>query len=69
MVLGMFLVVSKKLIGSWVGPNLRYEGNKIKVKGLDILDGTPVIDIKPYWSQYDKVEEEKIPEWVFKLEL
>ena len=23
------------------------KGNKIKVKGLDILDGTPIIDIKP----------------------
>ncbi len=47
---------------------LEYKGNKIKVKGLDILDGTPVIDIKPYWPQYDKVENEKVPEWVSKLE-
>ena len=43
-------------------------GNKIKVKGLDILDGTPIIDIKPYWPQYDKVENEKIPDWVNKLD-
>jgi tRNA (Thr-GGU) A37 N-methylase len=27
---------------------IEHKGNKIKVKGLDILDGTPVIDIKPY---------------------
>ncbi len=47
---------------------VEHKGNKIKVKGLDILDGTPVIDIKPYWPQYDKVENEKIPEWVNKLE-
>ncbi len=46
-----------------------HEGNKIKVKGLDILDGTPVIDIKPYWSKYDKVEAAVIPDWVDKLEL
>jgi len=45
------------------------EGNKIKVKGLDILDGTPIIDIKPYWPQYDKVEEGKIPAWVSELKL
>ncbi|MBS3133310.1 tRNA (N6-threonylcarbamoyladenosine(37)-N6)-methyltransferase TrmO [Candidatus Woesearchaeota archaeon] len=45
-----------------------HDGNKIKVKGLDILDGTPVIDIKPYWPQYDKVEQAKIPDWVNKLE-
>ena len=44
------------------------KGNKIKVKGLDILDGTPIIDIKPYWPQYDKVKDEKIPDWVNKLE-
>ncbi|MGQ9469962.1 MAG: tRNA (N6-threonylcarbamoyladenosine(37)-N6)-methyltransferase TrmO [Nitrososphaerales archaeon] len=24
------------------------DGNKIKVRGLDAIDGTPVIDIKPY---------------------
>ena len=43
------------------------KGNVIKVKGLDVLNGTPVIDIKPYWPQYDKVENEKIPNWVNKL--
>jgi tRNA-Thr(GGU) m(6)t(6)A37 methyltransferase TsaA len=46
-----------------------HEGNKIRVKGLDILDGTPIIDIKPYWPQYDDVIEGKIPEWVNKLDL
>lgn len=44
------------------------KGNKVRVRGLDILDGTPVIDIKPYWPQYDKVANEKIPAWVNKLE-
>ncbi|MFA6035585.1 MAG: tRNA (N6-threonylcarbamoyladenosine(37)-N6)-methyltransferase TrmO [Candidatus Micrarchaeia archaeon] len=47
---------------------MAHEGNKIKVKGLDILDGTPIIDIKPYWPQYDKVENGKIPGWVNKLD-
>jgi tRNA (adenine37-N6)-methyltransferase len=45
------------------------KGNKLKVKGLDILDGTPIIDIKPYWPVYDKVEAAKIPKWVSKLDL
>lgn len=45
-----------------------HEGNRIKVQVLDTLDGTPVIDIKPYWPQYDKVEDGKIPDWVNKLE-
>ncbi|MBI2580024.1 MAG: tRNA (N6-threonylcarbamoyladenosine(37)-N6)-methyltransferase TrmO [Candidatus Aenigmarchaeota archaeon] len=44
------------------------KGNRITVKGLDVLDGTPVIDIKPYWPQYDKVDKEKIPAWVNKLD-
>jgi len=47
---------------------LEHNGNKIKVKGLDVIDGTPVIDIKPYWPQYDKVENGKVPSWVNKLE-
>ncbi|MBI4177135.1 MAG: tRNA (N6-threonylcarbamoyladenosine(37)-N6)-methyltransferase TrmO [Candidatus Aenigmarchaeota archaeon] len=42
-------------------------GNKIKVKGLDVLNGTPVIDIKPYWPQYDKVRNGKVPSWVGRL--
>ena len=45
------------------------QGNKIKVKGLDILDGTPIIDIKPYWPIYDKVIGGIIPDWVNKLDL
>jgi len=47
---------------------ISHEGNTIKVKGLDILDGTPIIDIKPYWPVYDKVENGKIPDWVNKLQ-
>lgn len=43
--------------------------NRIKVKGLDILDGTPIIDIKPYWPKYDKVEDGKIPDWVNRLDI
>jgi tRNA-Thr(GGU) m(6)t(6)A37 methyltransferase TsaA len=45
------------------------KGNKIKVKGLDILDGIPIIDIKPYWPIYDHVKDGKIPDWVNKLDL
>ena len=38
--------------------------NVIYVKGLDAINGTPILDIKPYYPQYDKVENAKIPEWV-----
>ena len=27
---------------------------RLRVKGLDVIDGTPVIDIKPYYPPYDK---------------
>lgn len=43
------------------------KGNMLKVKGLDILDGTPIIDIKPYTPQYDRVGKAKVPKWVSKL--
>jgi tRNA-Thr(GGU) m(6)t(6)A37 methyltransferase TsaA len=48
---------------------IEHKRNKIKVKGLDILDGTPVIDIKPYWPIYDEVKDGTIPDWVNKLDL
>ena len=38
--------------------------NIIFVKGLDAINGTPILDIKPYYPQYDKVENAKIPDWV-----
>lgn len=41
--------------------------NIIKVKGLDILDGTPILDIKPYTPVYDQVKQAKVPTWVKRL--
>lgn len=43
------------------------KGNSLKVKGLDIVNGTPILDIKPYTPQYDRVDNEKVPKWVNKL--
>jgi tRNA (Thr-GGU) A37 N-methylase len=39
----------------------------LKVQGLDAINGTPVLDIKPYFPQYDRVENPGIPEWVNEL--
>jgi tRNA-Thr(GGU) m(6)t(6)A37 methyltransferase TsaA len=36
----------------------------LEVKALDAIDGTPVLDIKPYFPQYDRVESPVIPKWV-----
>jgi len=34
---------------------LRVDGNKLSVSGLDCLDGTPLVDIKPYFATVDSV--------------
>ena len=36
---------------------LRLEGDKLVVVGLDCLDGTPLLDIKPYFASTDCVPE------------
>jgi tRNA (adenine37-N6)-methyltransferase len=37
-------------IGLTVVELLRREGSNLRVRGLDMLDGTPILDIKPYLS-------------------
>lgn len=37
------------------------------VRGLDAIDGTPVIDVKPYYPAYDRVKNATVPEWVDRL--
>jgi tRNA-Thr(GGU) m(6)t(6)A37 methyltransferase TsaA len=34
---------------------LKVEGNKLSVVGLDCLDGTPLLDLKPYFASTDAV--------------
>jgi tRNA (Thr-GGU) A37 N-methylase len=34
---------------------VRIDGTKLSVVGLDCLDGTPLIDIKPYFPSVDSV--------------
>jgi tRNA (adenine37-N6)-methyltransferase len=41
--------------------------NSITVKGLDIVGGTPILDIKPCTPRYDEVKNAKVPDWVNKL--
>ena len=43
---------------------LQRQGNILRVKGLDALDGTPVIDIKPYLPGYDSPADSKVPQWI-----
>lgn len=46
---------------------LSRKGNVLTVRGLDILDGTPVIDVKPYTPRYDAVKNGKTPAWIERL--
>ena len=34
---------------------LEVDGNRLKVRGLDALDGSPLLDIKPYYPSNDAV--------------
>ena len=43
---------------------LGIEGNVVRVRGLDALDGTPVLDIKPYMPPFDRMENVKTPPWM-----
>ena len=43
---------------------LQRRGNILRVEGLDAIDGTPVIDIKPYIPGYDSVTDAKVPQWI-----
>lgn len=37
---------------------------ELVVRGLDALDGTPVLDIKPYIPSFDSCPDARVPEWV-----
>lgn len=36
----------------------------LKVQGLDAIDGTPVLDIKPYIPHFDRIDNSAHPAWV-----
>ncbi|MBI4536900.1 MAG: tRNA (N6-threonylcarbamoyladenosine(37)-N6)-methyltransferase TrmO [candidate division NC10 bacterium] len=46
---------------------LRRERNRLYVEGLDAINGTPVLDVKPYVPAYDAAESPRVPEWISRL--
>lgn len=40
------------------------QGNTLHVLGLDALDGSPVLDLKPYTPPLEPAEDVCLPEWV-----
>jgi len=51
-------------IGLSVVELVSVEKNIVTIKGIDILDGTPLLDIKPYIENFDKVEGEVKSGWM-----
>lgn len=51
-------------IGMTVVRLLERRANVLKVDGLDAIDGSPVIDIKPYIPVADLMPGAKAPEWI-----
>lgn len=39
----------------------------VTVRGLDALDGTPVLDIKPYIPAFERKDDVRLPPWVEKM--
>ncbi len=46
---------------------LERNNNTLKVEGLDAIDKSSIIDIKPYHPQFDAASEVKIPQWMKEL--
>nr|WP_246263852.1 tRNA (N6-threonylcarbamoyladenosine(37)-N6)-methyltransferase TrmO [Metallosphaera tengchongensis] len=49
-------------IGISVAEILEVTENKVKVRGVNAYNGTPVLDLKPY-DRWDSVQNPKVPSW------
>ena len=45
----------------------RVDGLDIHVQGLDAIDGTPVLDLKPYMREFEAQGEVRQPDWARQL--
>jgi tRNA (adenine37-N6)-methyltransferase len=45
-------------------PLLERQKNTLRVKGLEALDGSPIVDIKPVTRLNDGIESPTVPEWI-----
>jgi len=52
------------LLGMDTARLISVKGNRVRIDGTDALDGTPVIDLKPYIPVSDAFPEAAVPEWV-----
>ena len=47
---------------------LEVRGNVLRVRGLNALNRTPVLDVKPYLAHRDAIENTRVGEWVKQLD-
>jgi tRNA (Thr-GGU) A37 N-methylase len=44
------------------------KGATLTVSGLDAIDGSPILDVKPWYPPYDRPNEEiRVPDYVYRL--
>jgi tRNA-Thr(GGU) m(6)t(6)A37 methyltransferase TsaA len=48
-------------------PLLERTENVLRVKGLEAVDGSPIIDIKPYVQPYYGAENPTVPKWMIQI--
>ena len=46
---------------------VRVVPGRLIVRGLDAVEGTPVLDLKPYVPAFDRREDARVPEWIGRL--
>lgn len=51
-------------IGLTVAKVEAVQGNTVLLSGVDLVDGTPVLDVKPYLPYCDCIQGAEVPEWV-----
>ena len=54
-------------IGVTVVEVLSVAGDVVRVRGLDAIDGTPILDLKPYVPAFDRATSARVPEWMERL--
>ncbi|MCF6509929.1 SAM-dependent methyltransferase [Blastococcus sp. MG754426] len=54
-------------IGVTVCRLLGVDGRTLRVRGLDAIDGTPVLDVKPYMAEFGPRGEVRQPAWSHEL--
>ncbi len=54
-------------LGITVVPLVAVTPEGLRVRGLDAIDGTPILDLKPYFPQFDSAPGARVPEWVARL--